>query len=235
MVPAPRLAFCGMLIWVVFCPWGGIGDGPMSKKKDPILVALGESPEKWDAFFLKQYGFPAVPQPRYEVSESSFVSGETGQTVPLEEIAGSRLAGSHTQRTDELLSLHQEAAVDENTALSAEWVRYLEYMDIIAEALSPNDKGAALKQMALEGARSRYWEQPPDVLSPMNASLGTPAEFRQRWIYGELEIRAHAGNRRHHVIEIWRLPPDEPEELDEAGEPSGHWDGLKWTPTPTES
>lgn len=26
------------------------------------------------------------------------------------------------------------------------------------------------------------------------------------------------------------VPTDEPEDLDEAGEPSGHWGGLKWMP-----
>jgi hypothetical protein len=103
------------------------------------------------------------------------------------------------------------------------------YRDVIAEALSPKDNGAALKQLARMDARSRYWELPPDVLRPMNAPVGTPAEFRERWHYGELEITAHARNRREHVFEIWQLPPAEPEDLDKAGEPKGHWNGLRWT------
>jgi hypothetical protein len=141
---------------------------------------------------------------------------------------------SATQRTDELISLHKEAAVNDGIKLSQEWHLYLEYMDVIAEALSPKDKGTTLKQLALADARSRYWEQPPRVFRPMNAPLGTPAELRQKWLYGELDIRTRAGNRREHIIEIWELPPDEPEDLDGAEGPSGHWDGLTWIPDPPE-
>jgi hypothetical protein len=203
-------------------------------KKDPVLVALGESPEAWSAFLWKTYGIAKEPQPRYEDGESEFVSGKTGQTVPLAEIAGKRGVGSHTQQTDELQSLHLESGDNANTELSPAWLRYLEYMDVIAEALFPKDKGAALKQLAWTDARSRYWEQPPELFRPMNASIGTPIQFRERWFYGELEIRVCASDRRNYSFEIWRLPPAEPEDLDEAGEPSGHWDGLKWTPKPTE-
>ncbi len=151
--------------------------------------------------------------------------------VPLDAVGEST-----TQRTDGLASLYRESGDNANVKLSPPWTRYLDYMDVIAEALSPKDKGAALKQLALADARSRHWDEPPDTFRPMNASLGTPAEFRQKWLYGELEIRARVGNRRNHVIEIWQLPPAEPEaDLDEAGEPSGHWDGLRWTGGPTET
>ncbi|MGB8581629.1 MAG: hypothetical protein WCD47_12465, partial [Candidatus Sulfotelmatobacter sp.] len=185
-----------------------------------ILVALGTCPEKWGKFLLKNYGLPEVPQPRYEIQS---VNGE------------SRDRKSATL-TDELLSLHMEASANDGVALSPAWLLYLEYMDVIAEALSPKESGAALKQCALDDARSRYWEQPPDVFRPMNASLGTPAQFRERWFYGELEIRVRPTlNRRDFTVEVWCLPPDEPENLDDAGEPDGHWDGLKWTPTPTEN
>ncbi|HLM81153.1 MAG TPA: hypothetical protein VK302_11025 [Terriglobales bacterium] len=197
-------------------------------KKDPVLVALGESPEAWSVFLWKTYGIAEEPQPRYEIGESSFVCSETGQTVPLSEIAGARGVGSHTQQTDALQSLHLESGANANVKLSPAWLRYLEYMDVIAEAFSPKDKGAALKQLALTDARSRLFrEQPPERFQPMNASLGTPAEFRERWVYGELEIRVRAPNRRDHVFEIWRLPPAEPEDLDEAGEPSGQWCGPR--------
>ena len=204
-------------------------------KRDPVLVKLGESPEAWSDFLWKTYGIAEVPQPKYEDCESEFVCGKTGQTVPLAEIAGRRQVGSHTQQTDELLSLHLESGANANVKLSPAWLLHLEYMDVIAEALSPKDRGAALKQMALTDARSRYWDAPPDVVP---ASCGTPAEFRQRWGWGELEIRTRAAKRRECVIEIWQhsIPPDQPEDLDldEAGEPSGHWDGLTWTPGPPE-
>jgi hypothetical protein len=160
-----------------------------------------------------------------EVLACFFVDRKTGLTVSLDEIS---ISESVTQRTDELASLQKESAANESVTLSLEWARYLEYMDVIAEALSPADKGAALKKLALMDARSRYWQQPPDIFRPMNAAFGTPAEFRKRSFYGELEISTRAVNRRSHVIEIWRLPPQELEDLDEGEEPVGHWEGLKW-------
>jgi hypothetical protein len=203
----------------------------MSKKKDPILVALGNCPEKWNSFLLKTYGLPQTKSTREEVQQDSIrvfdPQSKRPKPVSLDE------AGlSATQLTDQLTSLHIEASANDGVILSPEWLLYVEYMDVIAEALSPKDNGTALKHLALADARSRHWEQPPRVFHPMNASLGTPSEFRQQWIYGELEIRTRAGNRREHLIEIWQLPPLEPEDLDEAGEPSGHWEGLTWVPDP---
>src|SRR5208337_3189813 len=119
----------------------------------------------------------------------------TGETVSLAEIAGRRGVSSHTQQTDELQSLHLESGDNAHVKLSPAWLNYLEYMDVIADELSPKDKGAALKQLALVDTRSRYWEPPPEAFQPMNALLGTPAEFRERWFYGELEIRVSASNR----------------------------------------
>jgi hypothetical protein len=194
-------------------------------KKDPVLVALGNVPAKWNTFLLKNYGLPQDPSTRKEIQQDSIRVIDSQFKRPkswsLDKVGG--LIGSATQ-TDNNVSV-TAAAANENTILSPEWLRYLEYMDVIAVALSPRDNGLALKQLALDDARSRHREQPPDVnvFRPMNASLATPAEFRQLWFYGELEIRAYARNRREHVFEIWRLPPDEPdpEDLDEAADPSG--------------
>lgn len=200
-------------------------------KKDPVLIALGECPEKWDRFLLKTNGYPQDPSTRKEIQQDSIRiwDQKSGRLVPVPLDA----AGESATQGDALLSLHKESAANEGAPLSPEWLCYLEYMDVIAEALHPKDKGATLKRTALADARSRHWEKPPDVFRPMNASLGTPAKFRERWTYGELEIRARAASRRNLVIEVWRLPPDEPE--DEAGEPSGHWNGLTWTSAPNES
>jgi len=136
--------------------------------------------------------------------------------------------------TDELTSLHLEAADNEKTVLSREWLRYLEYMDVIAEALSPKDSGTALKKLFLADARSRYWESPPEVRVP---ALLTPVELRRRWLDHKIDIRAVGSKRRDRIIKIaeYPLPPDEPEDLDEVGEPSGHWDGLKFIPDPTKN
>lgn len=188
-------------------------------KKDPVLIALWKSPEKVDAFLLKTYGVPKEPQSRYEVSETSFTDRETGLPQSLERTAEQMESVSHTQRTDALTSLHLESGENESVKLSPAWLLYLAYWDVVAEALSHKDNGAELKRLTLTDARSRYWEQPPDVLRPMNAALGTPAEFRERWKYRELDIRLRCvANRRTPVIEIWRLTPDEPDDWDEADE-----------------
>lgn len=196
-------------------------------KKDPILVALGQCPEKWNDFLWDTYGLPQEPSTRKEVQQDSIrVIDHRSKRLRLVSLDEAGL--SATRLTDELESLQIELSDDQGLPLPRAWLRYLEYMDVVAEELSPKDKGAALKQLALEDAQSRCREQPPDWFQPMNASLGDPAEFKQRWIYGELEIRIRVSSRRDQVFEIWRLPPWEPEDLDEAGEPPGHWEVLKW-------
>lgn len=134
---------------------------------------------------------------------------------------------STTQQTDPVLSLHKEAATEEHAVLPADWKHYLAYMNVIAEAHSPEDNGAGLKSLFLMDARSRLWERAPTV----PAALGTPAEFKKRLHDHEMEIR-YMVNRRETTIRIrvYELPPDEDEDLDPANEPSGRWEGLKWIP-----
>jgi len=203
-------------------------------KKDRVLVALWKSPEKVNSFLLKTWGLPQEPSTRKEVQQDS-IRVLDPRSKRLKPVSLDEAGFSATQLTDERQSLHLEASANDGVTLSPPWLTHLEYMGVIAEARYPKDKAAALKQLFLEDARSRCWEQPPELLQPMNASLGTPAEFRERWFCGELEICVRASDRRTHFFEVWRLPPDEPEDLDEAGEPSGHWDGLKWTADPPES
>jgi hypothetical protein len=78
-----------------------------------------------------------------------------------------------------------------------------------------------------------------DDLSPLSPlpvfpdELGTPAEFLERWRGHEIDVRfVHVNGVP--TFEIWHetLPPDEPEDLDEAGEPAGHWEGLTWIADP---
>lgn len=137
---------------------------------------------------------------------------------------------SITQKTHELLSLHKEAAADERIKLSPAWQRYVDFMGVFADSL-PVERREKVKRLALLEARSRYWETAPDI----PAVLGTMAELRARWERGEIWF-LHKYTRRHWTIFVEEDPPgmspDEPEDVDEAGEPSGHWDGLKWTSTP---
>src|SRR5208337_1171794 len=112
-----------------------------------------------------------------------------------------------TQPNDPRISFQQELAVDESIALPAPWLRYLEYMDIIAELQSPEDQDAALKKLRLEDARSRHWEQPIDL-----SCVGTPAEFRALCAQSRVEVQLEANSRRQTIINIigYPLSPDEP-------------------------
>jgi hypothetical protein len=75
-------------------------------------------------------------------------------------------------------------------------------MFIIAELHSPEDKGAALKELMLEGAWSRRREQPIDF-----SCVGTPAEFKALCERSRVEIQLEFP-----IIKIvgYPLSPDEP-------------------------
>ena len=126
---------------------------------------------------------------------------------------------SITRQTDERLSLHKESSDDEHVKLSPAWQRYVDFMSIFAESL-PSERCNAVKHGTLLAARSRYWDPAPDV----PAVLGTMYELRSRWESGEVWFR------RKYTRQDWTIvveenppgmPPDEPEDLDQAGEPDG--------------
>lgn len=193
------------------------------------VLRLGDDQSKWDAW-LKSVGNPkeldwnlfqeeSLPAREHDIHGRRIrpTKDTFGESADHESI---------TQPEDSLLSVYQQLADNEKMTLPAHWQRYLEYMDVVAEMLSPIDQGAALKQLALTDARSRYWEQPPDF-----GSLGAPAEFRKRCAESHVEIDSQC-NRREHTIRfiLYSLPPDVSEDLDESGGPDGHWDGLVWIP-----
>ena len=194
------------------------------KRGRPRKKRSEDTPEYWEKQLHNHRLGEHRGESKREVLACFFVN-KKDQTA-LEQIGTGE---SVTRQTDELASLHLEAAEKEEIVLSREWLHYLEYMDVIAAALSPKDKGAALKNLFLEDARSRYWEQPPEVRVP--ASL-TPAELRRRWLEHEIEIRPLGSSRRNRFIRIvcYPVPPEESEDLDESGEPPGHWEGLKFIP-----
>ncbi|MFL6439336.1 MAG: hypothetical protein ACJ71Q_17300 [Terriglobales bacterium] len=118
---------------------------------------------------------------------------------PLESLANGQ---SITQQSCEDVSRQLELGVDDTVVLSAEWRRFLEFMDVAAEVLSPEDKGAALKEYFLQDARSRHSEEPIHI----PAEVGSPAELRELLAAGELKVSLKS-DRRHKIIEIARLPP----------------------------
>jgi hypothetical protein len=189
-----------------------------------FMARLGEDQNKWDKW-LSSMGLPAHSSSKKEVLEHRLPDVlENGKLA--RPIVGNRLHDeSLTQPSDSWYALLRRD--DEDEALPAAWSRYLEYMDVVAEHLSPKDKGAAIKKLAFEDARSRSRSRP----SQFPAELGTPSEFKKRLAGNELEIRLKA-DRSNHLIHIcaYQLPHDEDEDLDPSEEPVGHWEGLTWIP-----
>jgi hypothetical protein len=81
-------------------------------------------------------------------------------------------------------------------------------MGVAAEALSPEDNGAGLKEYFLQDARSRHREEPIHI----PAEVGSP-ELRELLAAGELKVSLKS-DRRHKIIEIVRLArtPEEKKE-----------------------
>ena len=200
-------------------------------RKPVLVIRLADVQQEWEER-LRRTGNPKEKHSDYEISEQSLPwtdresSGRKIRPTKVE-FGESSEHRSFTQETDPELSHLQEAAADESVALHSAWMRYLEYMNVIAEARSLNDNGAELKQFFEGDARSRSEGKPPKI----PAELGTPAEFKKRLADHEMEIR-YTVNRRKQVIRIrvYQLPPDEEEDLDETKDPKGHWEGLKWCP-----
>jgi len=193
------------------------------------VVRLGEDRSGWNKW-LRSVGCPQQLCREKEISEQSLPPRERdtwGRRIrPTRDALGEYVGHeSATQRTDPTLHPLLEVADDGSIVLPAVWRRCLEYMNVIAERLSPKDKGAALKRLFLEDARSRSSEPPLEI----PAELGTPEELKRRLAWYELEIYLKS-NRRDQVIHfvVNQFPPDVEEDLDEADEPKGHWEGLKW-------
>lgn len=194
------------------------------RKVADFMARLGEDQNKWDKW-LSSMGLPAHSSSKKEVLEHRRPDVLDGGKI-VRPIVGNKLKDeSLTQPSDSWFALFRKD--DEDEPLPPAWLRYLEYMDVVAEHLSPKDKGAAIKKLALEDARSRSRFRP----SKFPAELGTPSEFKKRLAGNELEIRLKA-DRSNHVINIraYQLPHDEDEDLDSSEEPEGHWEGLTWFP-----
>jgi|ERR1051326_4808937 hypothetical protein len=184
-----------------------------------FVADFGEDQKKFNDY-LRKVGLPQEKYSTKEFQQDAVPITERdalGRKIrPTKDILGESLDHvSFTQQTNPLRSLHEEAAANEAVKLSRGWCSYLEYMDVIFAAISSGDNRRRLNQLALNDARSRYWEQPPPMLDQMNESFGMPAKFRQLWASGELDIRKRYRNRRDNFIEIVQLPPQAPEEDDD--------------------
>jgi hypothetical protein len=202
-------------------------------RKAMIVIQLSDVQPEWEAR-LGRMSHHKVTSPSNEVLEGDIPAARLdnwGRSIrPTKVILGESVNHrSVTQQTDHRASRLLEDAANAGIVLSSEWRRYLEYMYVIAEARSPNDNGAELKKLFLEDGRTQAHVKPPTFPE----GLGTPVEFRERVRTHELELR-YTIDRRKHAIRISEtlLPPDEDEYLDPSGDPEGHWEGLKWIPTP---
>lgn len=200
-------------------------------RKPVFEISLADAQKIWEPR-LRLAGNPQVITSKFEISDQSLPWTDR-------EFSGRKIRPTKVELGEspkhQSVTMSPEAWYapfvpdDEDNALPTTWQRYLEYMDVVAEELSPKDKGAKLKRLALADARSRRSARPPEF----PAELGTPAEFKKRLADHEMEIRCTA-NRREQVIRIvvYAIPPDEDEDLDPSEEPAGHWEGLKWIPDP---
>lgn len=214
------------------------------------VVALGEDPAKWaewfrsvglpqelrsgKSWFSETVGLPEQELDSIKVFQQGAVPHEerdaSGKKIrPTKASLGESLKHySVTQETDAILSLHEEAAYDGRVELSPPWQRYVDFMLLFADSL-PADQSEKVKRLSLRAARSRHWE----LADAIPAVLGTMAELRARWERGEIWFRSKC-SRKGWTIFVEEnpggMPPDEPEDLDETGEPPGHWEGLVWIP-----
>ena len=109
--------------------------------------------------------------------------------------------------------------------------RSLSFLRVIIQIAASERK--VTKQQRTQLLKDVDEHRPGQALSPFPEVFGTAEQFFQRWKHGEIELRfIRSKTRTSPNLEIWEhsIPPDEPEDLDEAGEPSGHWDGLTWMP-----
>jgi hypothetical protein len=178
----------------------------MTLKKDPILVALGECPEKWNQYLLKTYGLPHEPQSRNEVSESAFVD-EEGSRSSLEALAARQIRPGE-EPPKGLLKVWAENSRPENEP-SEQWKRSQAFMRMMTRIVAWTNKLDKLELAQL--LKDVDDLQPDNPLPVFDECLGSPEEFLERWRCHELDVRFVYKRRGVQVFEIRResIPPDE--------------------------
>ncbi len=202
------------------------------RKLDPILLALGECPEKWNQYLWDTYGLPQDPQPRDEVSETAFVDDD-GVLSPLEDVAGGQIK-PYEEPPKGLGKVRAEDSGPECVP-TEQWKRSLAFFRVIVciwgskRNLSEQERTELLKYVDDH--------RPSEPLPIFPESLGTPDELLQRWKCRELEVSLTAKNRATQIFEIWSTglrehldaqPDDDPD--DALDDPPGHWEGRVWHP-----
>jgi hypothetical protein len=117
-------------------------------------------------------------------------------------------------------------------------------LQVIARILLARRNKSRQQRRNLVELRKEAPDFPPNAALPRFPDvLGTADEFFEQWRDGYLDVTIRFRDRSNQEIlfcstglrEYEENAPDEPEDLDGAGEPKGHWEGLKFIPDPTGS
>lgn len=155
-----------------------------SKKEDPILLALGDSPQKWDAYLRKTYGIPKQPQPRYEVSEQSF--------SPDAALGRQTKRGLAKVRGGEIV----------RPVPSEQWKRgqAFIYALVLIYAEQKNLPNRERDELLKFVTSLREWDRP---LFGFPIELGiTPQQFYRQWRRGLFEVSFICLSRAQQMVEI---------------------------------
>ena len=185
----------------------------MTRKKDPVLVTLGDCPKKWNEFLLKNYGLPQEPQPRDEVSESAFLD-ENGHRMALEAVAGTQIRLGEEPPTG-LSKVRGDYSGLEHKP-TEQWKRSQAFMQVIAQIYAHEHKFSVKERVALVKMVEEL--RPDELLVNFPERLGTPEEFFYRWQHHEFDVLFEYKNRAWQHLRIIEyeipLPPEEAEDLD---------------------
>jgi hypothetical protein len=205
---------------------------------DPVLMRLHVSGEYEQ--YLKEFGMPPELPPAGDLNEADLpINPETGKRMGLEAFGGSLALGLVTVR-----GVHRQTSGGAVAGLShleaqpsQEWKRSAAFMQIIARILLAGRDKSRVQRGDLVELRRELPQFPPNTDLPrFPDELGTAEEFFKEWKGGYLDVTIRYRDRSNQEIlfystglrEFERNAPDEPEDLDEAGESAGHWEGLKW-------
>jgi hypothetical protein len=214
--------------------------------KDPVLMRLQVSGEY--ERYLKDLGMPSELSPSGDMNETDLPANpETGKQMDLEAFAGSLSFGSLKVR-----GVHRQTegggVADLNPAEaeaepSQEWKRSAAFMQVIARiSLARRNKSRRQRRNLVE-LRKEVPDFPPSADLPrFPDQLGTAEEFFEQWKEGYLDVTIRFRDRSNQEILFYSTglreheasAPDEPDDWDEAGEPKGRWEGLKWIAEPKE-
>lgn len=213
--------------------------------KDPVLRRLQMSGEYEQ--YLEKLGMPPELPPAADLNEAYLPTNpETGERMNLEDFVGSlafglvKVRGVHRQTEGGAVARfgHFEAEP------SQEWKRSAAFLQIIARILLATRNKSRRQRCNLVELRKEVPDFPPSADLPrFPEDLGTPEEFFEQWKNGYLDVTLRFRDRSNQEILIYSTglrehetgAPEEQENLDEAGERKGHWEGLKWIPDPPEN